>query len=289
MCPVSVRAKDGHGAMGNQISALLVQLATDVADPLERLAAIHRHTESSKSYSGAVGATTMMDFAEFIPFGLAGSASRLYTRFRVAEKLRPVFNTCITNVPGPQTDLYIAGHKLLANMGMAPILDGIGLVITVLSYNGVLAISPITSPEIMPIDNFTRMIRESANELEAAVASAKPAAARVPRSTANLTATTTEFFGRVRSNLERVDAPGIGTFQFRVTGAIAANWVIELAERKVTEGEAASPSATFTVRDNHLAKFNGELDPRMAFVQGKLQVKGDVAQAAALGRLMPVA
>ena len=55
-------------------------------------------------------------------------------------------------------------------MGMAPLVDGMGLLITVLSYNGVLSISPTSSPAVMPdLDLFTRYLRESANELEAAV------------------------------------------------------------------------------------------------------------------------
>ena len=82
----------------------------------------------------------------------------------------PVFNVVITNVPGPQVDMYMAGHKLLATMGMAPLVDGMGLLITVLSYNGVLSISPTSSPAVMPdLDVFTRYLREAANELEAAV------------------------------------------------------------------------------------------------------------------------
>ena len=82
----------------------------------------------------------------------------------------PVFNVVITNVPGPQLDMYMAGHKLLAAMGMAPLVYGMGLLITVLSYNGVLSISPTSSPAVMPdLDVFTRHLREAANELEAAL------------------------------------------------------------------------------------------------------------------------
>jgi diacylglycerol O-acyltransferase len=288
MMPVSTRSAAGHGAMGNQVSATLVQLATQIADPLERLQAIHRNTVSAKSYQSAIGARTLSDAAEFIPFGLAGAAARLYTRFNVAEKIRPIFNLVITNVPGPQTALYVAGHKLLANMGMAPIIDGMGLIITVLSYNGVISLSPISSPAVMPdLDGFARQLRESANELEAAVAKLAPVVAPAPVA-GNLAASTAEFFGRIRESLERATAPGTATFQFRVTGSAVGNWVVALGDRKVTEGEAANPSATFTVRDDHLAQIlRGELDPQMAFVQGKLRVKGDVAQAAAFGKLMP--
>jgi diacylglycerol O-acyltransferase len=70
-------------------------------------------------------------------------------------------------VPGPQKPLYLAGHKLLYTMGTAPICDGAGLIIPVLSYNGSLTISPTSCEKLMPdIELFCRYIRESANELE---------------------------------------------------------------------------------------------------------------------------
>jgi diacylglycerol O-acyltransferase len=76
----------------------------------------------------------------------------------------------ITNVPGPQIPIYLAGHKLIVNMGTAPIFDGMGLIMPICSYNGTISISPTSSANLMPdLDMFTRYIRESANELELAV------------------------------------------------------------------------------------------------------------------------
>jgi diacylglycerol O-acyltransferase len=75
----------------------------------------------------------------------------------------------ITNVPGPQIPLYLAGHKLIVNMGTAPIFDGMGLIMPICSYNGTISISPTSAVNLMPdLDDFTRYIRESANELEEA-------------------------------------------------------------------------------------------------------------------------
>ena len=88
---------------------------------------------------------------------------------------KPLFNLVITNVPGPQVDLFVAGHKLLSTMGMAPIVDGMGLIITVLSYNGVLSLSPTSSASVMPdIDLFARLLRDEANILETAVQAENP-------------------------------------------------------------------------------------------------------------------
>jgi WS/DGAT/MGAT family acyltransferase len=170
MIPVSTRGADERGKMGNKVSAMFLDIATDVADPVERLNVIKEHTQGGKAFEKAGATRAFVDLWDFVPFGLANRVLRLYSRFRVSEMHNPVFNLVITNVPGPQLDMYMAGHKLLATMGMAPLVDGMGLLITVLSYNGVLSISPTSSPAVMPdLDVFTRHLREAANELEAAL------------------------------------------------------------------------------------------------------------------------
>ena len=108
----------------------------DVADPIERLNKIHDNTLSGKTYQGAIGAKSLADLAETVPFGVANLAAKVYSRYGMAKMHKPVFNLVITNVPGPQMPIYLQGHQLLSVMGMAPIIDGMGLIITVFSYNG---------------------------------------------------------------------------------------------------------------------------------------------------------
>ena len=170
MVPVSTRSEQQKNAMGNQVSAMYIQLATDEEDPIKRLKKIHLNTLIGKLYQDAVDAKSLMGYAELIPFGLAGVAARFYSRAAIAKHHNPFFNVVITNVPGPQIPIYLAGHKLIVNMGTAPIFDGMGLIIPICSYNGVLTISPTSAANLMPdLDDFTRYIRESANELELAV------------------------------------------------------------------------------------------------------------------------
>ncbi len=167
MIPVNTRSKREGKDMGNQVSAMLIQLPTTTQNPIEQLKRLHENTQRGKAYQNAIGAKQMTDYAEFIPFALGAQATRLYTRMKVSKHHRPLFNVVITNVPGPQIPLYMDGKLMLANMGMAPIFDGMGLIIPVLSYNGVLSFSPTTAANIMPdVDKFTRYIRESANNLE---------------------------------------------------------------------------------------------------------------------------
>jgi diacylglycerol O-acyltransferase / wax synthase len=175
MVPISVRTADKKGAMGNEVSAMLVPLATDEADPLKRLERIHRDAAGAKVHHQAIGATTLADYSQFIPFSVAGMASRLYTRMELADKHRPIFNLVITNVPGPQQPLYIGGARLLAHAGMAPIFDGLGLILPIFSFDGKLSIGALSSRNILPdMERFTAGLRESLEALEGAVGGSLP-------------------------------------------------------------------------------------------------------------------
>ena len=189
MVPISVRAKDEPGAAsgavpgralpgravpGNQVSAMLVALATDEADPAGRLRRIRDEARRSKLYHQAIGARTLTDSAELLPFGISGVATRLYTRWHLAERHDPLFNLVITNVPGPRMPLYVAGARLVAHMGMAPIFDGIGLILPIFSYADKLAISVFSCPEILPdVERFRDFLNASLDELEAAVSQSR--------------------------------------------------------------------------------------------------------------------
>ncbi len=170
MCPISVRSEEQRGTMGNQVSAMLVSLATDLDDAGERLMKIMSSAYDSKVYNRAVGARTLTDAGNIVPFSVAGAAARLYTRMHLAERHRPVFNVVVTNVPGPQIPLYVAGARLRAQVGMGPIFDGMGVILPVFSYAGRLSIGVTSCPEIMPDpDVFTAGFEPALEELEQAV------------------------------------------------------------------------------------------------------------------------
>lgn len=170
MVPVSVRADEEKGAMGNKVSAMLVSLATDLDDPRARLEAIHESASGSKIYLSAIGARSLSDVSEYIPFSLAGVGARLYTRMHLAEKHRPIFNLVITNVPGPQVPLYVGGARLLTHVGAAPVFDGMGLILPIFSYAGTLSIGATACRHLVPdIEHLTRALTESLDDLTAAI------------------------------------------------------------------------------------------------------------------------
>jgi WS/DGAT/MGAT family acyltransferase len=150
MVPVSVRTEEQQGTLGNQVSQMLCSLATDIDDPVERLQAIHDGTQQAKSQLNAIGADSRTDWAEFAAPALAGRAARLYSRTKMADRHRPLFNVTISNIPGPPFPLYSNGARMVANYPMGPIFDGGGLNITVMSYLDQLDFGLVACADLSP-------------------------------------------------------------------------------------------------------------------------------------------
>ena len=291
MVPISTRATKEKEEGGNQISSMLIQLATNIEDPLKRLEAIHENAIREKTYQGAIGAKTLAHMAEAVPFGIAHQAARLYSRYHISELHNPIFNVTITNVPGPQFPLYINGHKLQAIMGTAPIIDGMGLIITIFSYNGMVTISPTSDAKTMPdIDLFSRFLRESANELESAVLAYNKM--KQPVKKAAKKATSDAFMAHVKKELKlnaQYIKPNNGLFQLVVTGDAPRVWRIDLNQSPgvVRKSKVKDPDVTLTVADEHLTRIGkGELNFQTAFIQGRLKMEGDSAKAMKLGTIL---
>lgn len=178
MCPISVRSEDERGAAGNRVSSMSVALRSDVADAGERLRAVFAATQHSKKLAEAIGARAMTDISQFIPGGLAGLGWRTATRLGLANRVRPFLNTVITNVPGPQHALYSAGARLVAQYGMGPVMDGMGLIHPVGSYDGGAVIAFTSCREMLPDPEFYEdCLRASLDDLARATLGAPSLAA----------------------------------------------------------------------------------------------------------------
>ncbi len=100
--------------------------------------AIHEGTKGAKEEHKALGATTLQNWAEHATPNVFAAAARLYTGMRLADRHRPVANLVVSNVPGPDFPLYLGGSELLGMFPLGPVMDGMGLNITIMSYQGVL-------------------------------------------------------------------------------------------------------------------------------------------------------
>lgn len=142
LVPISIRAGDEESTApgaGNRVAPMLVSLATTVADPLERLAAVARSARAAKAQEKEVGSGVLADIAEVTAPALVAAAARLASSLRLADHVPPSFNLSVSNVPGPPVPVYLAGGRVEAVYPLGPVVDGSALNITVLSYNGRLA------------------------------------------------------------------------------------------------------------------------------------------------------
>ena len=148
--PISVRTEEEKGTAGNQITQMAVRLPTGEPDALERLAAVHRATQSSKASTQAIGARNLADATQFVPGALAGVGGRLVGRLGLLHRMDPLANCVISNVPGPQVPLYMTRARLVANYGFGMPMDGLGLFHAVFSYSGRISVTVTSCREMLP-------------------------------------------------------------------------------------------------------------------------------------------
>ncbi|HUP92149.1 MAG TPA: wax ester/triacylglycerol synthase family O-acyltransferase [Solimonas sp.] len=132
--PMSVRTEAEKGSGGNKVTMARTQLATDVADPVERLHALSRKMGKVKSSMKAIPAKLMLDWAHAPPPAVMAQAARLYENFSIQDLMSPPYNLVISNVPGPPVPLYLNGARVEANYPISIPYHGLACNITVMSY-----------------------------------------------------------------------------------------------------------------------------------------------------------
>ncbi|HEU4512585.1 MAG TPA: wax ester/triacylglycerol synthase family O-acyltransferase [Nocardioidaceae bacterium] len=147
--PVSVRTEDEYGQHGNEVSVMTAELPTHVADPRERLELMRDSMHEAKRHFEAVPATILQDLSLVLPTALSGLAARAL--FHLATVPGLLFNLFVSNVPGPQVPLYVAGAEVEGIYPASAVTDMTGgLNITLFSYNGHLDFGLIACREMVP-------------------------------------------------------------------------------------------------------------------------------------------
>ncbi len=162
MCPVSMRQEDEQGSLGNRVSMLLAPLFIDEQDPLKRYAAQRAAVDQIKEQNQAGFLYDLLNRFGWIPPVWQIIAGQL-----PAANL--VLNTVTTNVPGPQTPLYLAGHELLALRPIGLLSAGIGLFNAIVSYHQTLVIGGTVDPSLVSDPwSYATCLQDSFDELLAA-------------------------------------------------------------------------------------------------------------------------
>ena len=149
MVPISIRTESEQGLIGNKVSAMIAPIGTHLEDPLERLEFVNHTMRIAKDTHRATPATLLRDFAEFTPPAVAARAARLVFRNGRAGRVTP-FNLVISNVPGPNFPLFLAGAQLEGHFPVSAIIDGAALNITLHSYLGQLCFGLVADRDLVP-------------------------------------------------------------------------------------------------------------------------------------------
>ncbi|MGV9797950.1 WS/DGAT/MGAT family O-acyltransferase [Mycobacterium sp. NPDC003449] len=166
MAPMSVYPdaeidSTGPGQAISEVSPFLVDLPVGEGNPVVRLSQIAHATESLSTAASVVDARTIVTLSGFAPPTLHAMGIRVATGFSAR-----LFNLLITNVPGAQKQMYVAGTKLLETYAVPPLLQNQVLAIGVTSYDGMLYFGINADRDAMSdVDVVPALLRESLDEL----------------------------------------------------------------------------------------------------------------------------
>jgi diacylglycerol O-acyltransferase len=177
--PVSVRGEGDSPWTGvNQLSGMLVSLATDVADPLVRLVAIAEGAVTAKEQHRVLGEDLFAELATLGIPAVLGPTGRLVRGLGLTTRFPP-FSVVVSSFPGPSFPLYCGGAEMLAYHPFGPVIDGAALNITAMSYRGQVGFGLLACRDAVPdVDLVARLIPDAMTELTKAVFAASPVSAR---------------------------------------------------------------------------------------------------------------
>ncbi len=185
--PIDVRMKDDDHTHGNHINITNIALRTDIANPVDRLRAVHHEAVAGKAYARTLGKNILTDVLNNLYSGLISWGVRTAVETGVLEKFPPANNTIITNVPGTQVPLYLCGARLIDSFGMGPLIPNTGLFHTVSSTYDFLTIAFTADRQKMDDpdfyvqcmeDSFVELLGGSVKNVSSANKSAMPGKTR---------------------------------------------------------------------------------------------------------------
>lgn len=147
--PISLR-DPGNTDMRTQATLSLVSLASDKADPFERLAAIRKAAAATKALTQRSKAAIPTDLPHLGTTWLLGALAALYGRKEAVDNLPILANVLISNVPGPPVPLYVGQYRMTGYWPLSIVEHGVGLNITLVDYAGTLYFGFVAASNAMP-------------------------------------------------------------------------------------------------------------------------------------------
>lgn len=153
MVPVSVHGDNDDDLVTqgtNKVTGMFTTLATDIADPIERITTVGEQVRKSKEHHGSMDSNLFRGWAQFVPPATIGVAMRLYASQELADRHPVIYNLVISNVAGPDFPMYYLGARIEGMYPLGPVFHGAGMNITVFSLDGHLNVGVIGCKELVP-------------------------------------------------------------------------------------------------------------------------------------------
>jgi WS/DGAT/MGAT family acyltransferase len=180
--PISLR-QEGDTTANNQVAGTLVDLGTELADPVARLKAIKRGTAAMKKEMGTFRGVIPTDFPSLGSPWLISGLAALYGRSRIADWLR-LTNVTISNVPGSRVPVYLCGAKMTDYYPLSIVVHGIALNMTVQSHVDQICFGLIACrravPDVHELGNHVKRAMETLRALASHAVAAAPEAEPAP-------------------------------------------------------------------------------------------------------------
>ena len=129
MIPVSVRADNELGYVGNKVAQLLARLPMDEPDPYARYRRVVETTTTLKSSHQVEGSELLKELSDW-------TATAVLTEIMRFTARRRAYNVIVTNVPGPATPLHLLGAPMREAYPVVPLFPNQGVGIALFSYAG---------------------------------------------------------------------------------------------------------------------------------------------------------
>jgi len=167
--PVNTHPELTGRTRGNHVGHLAASLCTHIADPVERVLAIHEQTDEAKQRQMTVGPDLLERWIEFTSPKAHSAFVRFWSRRHISDLVPGPVNLVVSNVPGPRTELVIFGYRLESLYSVGPILEGIGLNITGWSYGDRVCFAGLACPDqIADVQKLVDRIPQALAELVSA-------------------------------------------------------------------------------------------------------------------------
>lgn len=166
--PMNMRGRRDSSGENNQVGSVFCELHTNIADPVERLQAIHKGAAEAKNFGEKSPLVDAIKIAGAVPPLVAKTAASIWSRRNLGALLPVGINTVVSNVPGPNFDVYCSGARLVRYHGLGVLTPSVGIFHAVFSMGGTLTISVLADRDQLPDpDVYMSCLKSSFAELKA--------------------------------------------------------------------------------------------------------------------------